>query len=170
MSGRKTMRSSSSRSRTMRSKFVTGITEGMIRGNTHGIKWGDVEGLSEERVKKLGFNAALKEHKRMTALEGRYPDWIKMIKANAEKSIPLNTTLRRLRANLSPEEKRLTSHKNVEGHMTKRQKRNFYKTKAVTEAQKEEKQFAEWKKHNPNRNISEFLSLRAIRKFLNKQS
>jgi hypothetical protein len=140
----------------------------MIQGNVEGLKWGNVEGLTEENVAKLGFNAALKKHKRMTAKKmHRYPDWIEKINENAKKGITLEESIRRLRLDLSPEEK-FVSHKNVPHHMTKGQKAQFYKEKAQRESDKEKKQFAEWKKFNPDKNMTEFLSLRAIRKFLDK--
>jgi hypothetical protein len=183
MSGRKTLKKSTSRSnsnrssnnrssnnRSIRRKLLTGITKGMIIGNApeKSLKWGNVEGLTEENVAKVGFNAALKKHLRITAKKThRYPNWIEMIEENAKKGINLEDSLRRLRHNLSPKNK-YTTHKNIQHHMTKGQKAQFYKEKAQREAEKEKIQFAEWKKYNPGKNMSEFLSLRAIRRFLDK--
>jgi hypothetical protein len=169
-SSRSSSRSSSSRSSNIRRKLLTGITKGMIVGNApeKKLQWGNVEGLTEENVAKVGFNAALKKHLRITAKKThRYPNWIEMIDENAKRGINLEDSLRRLRRNLSPKNKHST-HKNIQHHMTKGQKAQFYKEKAQREAEKEKIQYAEWKKYNPGKNMSEFLSLRAIRKFLDK--
>lgn len=142
----------------------------MIVGNApeKKLQWGNVEGLTEENVAKVGFNAALKKHLRITAKKThRYPNWIEMIEENSKRGINLEDSLRRLRHNLSPKNKHST-HKNIQHHMTKGQKAQFYKEKAQREAEKEKIQYAAWKKYNPGKNMSEFLSLRAIRKFLDK--
>ena len=168
---------SKSRSRNgIRSKVVTGITKGMILGNTRGLKWGNIEGLTEENVEKYGFNVALKRHMNATAKglgkttekkNHRYPDWAAQIKANMNKGMTLEDSIRRLRLEHSPNEK-YASHKNLPTHLTKAQKRIFYKEKAEKETVKEKTQFVEWKKHNPAGTMEEFLSFRAIRKFLDK--
>ena len=184
MSGRKTMKRSSSssssssrrsrsrsRSRSrnnLRSKLLVGITKGIVQGNAHGIKWGDVADLTEENVTKLGFEAAMKKQKRLTAKKmHRYPDWVERVEANIKKGMTPEESIRRVRLELSPNET-LVSHKNANVHMTKAQKREFYKGKALREAAKEAQQFANWAKYNPEKNMSEFTSLRAIRKFLDK--
>ena len=168
MSGRKTVKRSSgssrsssrSRSNPIRSKLVAGITKEMILHNT---PWGNIEGLTEENVAKYGFQEALKRHKRMTAKKmHRYPNWYQMIENNRPEE-----SLRRLRLELSPKEG-YDSHKNAAHHMTKGEKAKFYKEKGQREGEKEKLQFAKWKKYNPEGTFSEFISLRAIRKFLDK--
>ena len=164
MSGRKTLkRSSRSRSRSrnnIRSKLVAGITKGMIVENP---AWGNIEGLTEENVNKYGFQEALKRHKRMTAKKmHRYPNWFQMIDKNRPEE-----SIRRLRLELSPQET-YASHKNASHHMTKGEKAKFYKEKGQREGEKEKRQFAKWKKYNPEGTFNEFTSLRAIRKFLDK--
>jgi len=160
--------SSGSRNNTLRAKLLVGITKGMVQGNTHGIKWGDVADLTEENVAKLGFETALKKHKRLTAKKmHRYPDLVERIEANIKKGMTPDESIRRIRMEISPNET-IASHKNAGVHMTKAQKREFYKEKAMREAAKEARQFANWAKYNPDRNISEFKTLRAIRKLLDK--
>jgi hypothetical protein len=116
----------------------------------------------------MGFTKAMNRHKRMTAKKmHRYPNWFEQMEENSKKGLSLNESVRRLRQERSPTPMYRT-HKNVPHHMTKAEKGKFYKEKAENETQKEKAQFLAWKRSNPDGKWEDFLSLRAVRKYLDK--